>query len=84
MSQIQVLGKANAMNFLTRAAIVTYDISNMFLVQLFKHFNEFAELNTCEIASVPVAANTLIRRVHVNQVLPGRMEHNIPIVFGRK
>ena len=84
MGQLQVIGKANAMNFLTRATIVTYDISNVFLVQLFKNFNEFSKLDTCEIASVSVTANPLVGGVHVNQVILGRMEHNIPIVFGRK
>src|SRR6266699_2205614 len=72
MAQPQITRQWTPMNFGPGAAVVTDEVTDVACVQNRERLHQFLEQDALQVARVPFAANTLIRRVEINQIVrPG-------------
>src|SRR5271157_6156982 len=70
--QVEVLGHWFAINLVVRPAVIAENVGNSPLVQLSQFLCEVLERESLDVPAVPIAADALIRRVHVHDVFrPG-------------
>lgn len=68
------------MGLIPCAAIITDKISDSTAVELIKRLDKFTELYVLEVSSIPIATDSLIRWIHVDEVGRSSLVDNVPIV----
>ena len=82
--QRQVAGQRPPVFLVARSPVVADDVGNTSVVHALQHFHELIIGDAAEIPMIPSEGSALIGRVHVDDVVQGRLRHNRSEVQGRE